>query len=59
MGVGLDIIRKSTLDGTAEALNNGVFDTIILGINGGREQLIDFAPTLFRFDFACVIVKDF
>ena len=59
LGVRLDIIRKSTLDGAVEAPNNGVLDTIILVINGGREQFIDFAPTLFRFDFACVIVKNF
>ena len=59
LGARLDIIRMSTLDGAVEAPNNGVFDTIILGINGGREQLIDFAATLFRFDFACVIVKNF
>ena len=59
LGVRLDIIRKSTLDGAEEALNNGVFDTIILRINGGREQLNEFAPTLFRFDFDCVIVKNF
>ena len=47
LGVRLDIIRKSTLDGAAEAPNNGVLDTIILVINGGREQLIDFAPLCF------------
>jgi hypothetical protein len=47
LGVGLDIIRKSTLDGAAEAPNNGVLDTIILVINGGRERLIDFAPLCF------------
>lgn len=59
LGARLDIIRMSTLDGAAKVHNNGVFDTIIFGINGGRKQLIDFAPTLFRFDFACVIVKNF
>lgn len=42
-----------------EALNNGVFDTNILGTNGGREKLIDFAPTLFRFDFVCMMLKNF
>ena len=47
LGVGIDIIRKSTLDGAAVAPNNGVLDTIILVINGGREQLIDFAPPCF------------
>ena len=59
LGARLDIIRKSTLDGAAKAPNNGVFDPIILGIIVGREQLIDFAPTLFHFDFVCVIVKIF
>ena len=59
LGVRRDIIRKATLDGAVEALNNGICDTIIIGINGGREQLIVFAPTLFRFDFAWVIVKNF
>ncbi len=55
LGVRLEITRQPTPHGAVEALNNGVFDTIILGINGGREQLIDFAPTLFRFDFAYMV----
>ena len=36
-----------------------IFDTNILGTNGGREKLIDFAPTLFRFDFVCMMLKNF
>ena len=55
LGVRLDIIRQPTPHGALEGLNNATFDTIILGINGGRDQLIDFAPILFRFDFAYMV----
>jgi polar amino acid transport system substrate-binding protein len=55
LGIELEIIRQPTPHGAVEELNQGSFDVIILGFNEERRAVIDFTPTVFRFDFAYMV----